>query len=218
MNIWRQNIINFLVLGLLPIYILIHIFIISEPLGQEAISDSGYISIITLTFIGCTLLALVTLIPNKELSHSKLTIMAIIYVILIYFLREADFHRLFTLEHITKAKFYTAVAVPFWQKILVGFITLLFVFSFTYLLIKYIRIIWKKFREFEPWAIALILWFSTLLFSQICDKSRLNDIYAGRVIEECSECFASIFIFLAVIQGIPMLFTNNTSAKTSVDE
>ena len=218
MNRYRQNLINFAVLGLLPIYILIHIFLIPESVGIEAISDSGHVSIITLALIGSTLLSLVTLIVNKELSHLKFTLIAMAYVVLIYFLRELDFHRLFTLEHITKAKFYTALAVPLWQKILVGLITAFFILCFSYLLIKYTTFIWKKFREYEPWAVAIVLWFLILLFSQLCDKSSLNDFYEGRAIEESSECFAAIFAFLALIQAMPKLFMSKSCEETPVQE
>ena len=212
---WNPNLINLVILSLLPIYIVIHAYLLPDSLSYAGIEDAGFISFITLTFLACTLLALITLVPNKTLTSSRLTIIAIIYVIFIYLLREADFHRLFTLEHVTRTKFYTMQGVPLWQKFFAALIFLLLILCLVYLLIKYSRIVWKNFREFEPWAVSIILWFFVLLLSQLSDKSGLNDIHIGRVIEECSECWAAIFIYLAVIQAIPMLFINGSTNPTS---
>ena len=210
MIIWRDNKINLTILVLLPVYILAHLFMIPEEIGHKAISDSGFLSIITMTLIACAFLTLATLIVNKRLSQVKLALMAAAYVLLIYLLREADFHRLFTLEHVTKAKFYTSLAIPLWQKIVVGVISTIFVISFVYLIIRYSSILWKGLCQSQTWAVALVLCILTLVLSQLCDKSSLNSFYAGRVVEECLECFASVFIFLASVQGIPLLITANT--------
>ena len=213
---WTTNLVNLVILGLLPVYIIIHAYILPASLSYSGISDPGFISIITLTFLACSFLALLTLMSNRELKSSRLTIMALTYVILIYFLREADFHRLFTLEHVTRGKYYTMQSVPLWERIFAALVLLLLVLCIVYLLIKYSQIIWKNLRQSEPWAVSVFLWFFVLFISQLSDKSGLNDIHAGRVVEECSECWAAIFIFLAVIQVIPMLFTHKPlPGKTS---
>ena len=208
---WTTNLVNLVILGLLPVYIVIHAYLLPDSLSYSGISDPGFISIITLTFLACSLLALVTLMSNKKLKSARLTIMALAYVIFIYFLREADFHRLFTLEHVTRGKYYTMQSVPLWERLFAALVLLLLVICIVYLLIKYSRITWKKFRLFEPWSVSVFLWFIVLFISQLSDKSGLNDIHVGRVVEECSECWAAIFIFLAVIQVTPMLFTHELS-------
>lgn len=203
---WTTNLVNLVILGLLPVYIVIHAYLLPDSLSYSGISDPGFISIITLTFLACSLLALLTLMSNIKLKSSRLTIMALAYAIFIYFLREADFHRLFTLEHVTRGKFYTMQSVPLWERIFAALVLLLLALCIVYLLIKYSQKTWKNFRLSEPWAVSVFLWFIVLFISQLSDKSGFNDIHVGRVVEECSECWAAIFIFLAVIQVIPMLF------------
>lgn len=204
-NSCSSNLVNFLLLSLLPISIMAHAFWLPSSVSGPAISDSGYVSIITLTFLACSFVALLTLVFNTNLTSSKLTTGAAAYAIAIYFLREADIHRLLTIEHVTRAKFYTMESVPLWQKLFAAIVFLILIACILYLLIKYSRTFWLKLRSFESWAIALFLWFAVLCISQLCDKSGLNHTHFGRVIEENSECWAAIFLFLTVIQLIPTL-------------
>jgi|GEM_PF-3825198 len=50
-------------------------------------------------------------------THKKVVTIGLAYVVLIYFLREADFHRLFTPEHITRGVFYASKDVPLLHKL-----------------------------------------------------------------------------------------------------
>lgn len=204
-NGWTANLINFLILVLLPTYIGVHAYLLPPSLSAGGIADAGFISIITLTFLACALVTLLTLIFNTHLGSSKLTAIATAYVVLIYFLREADLHRLLTIEHVTRGKFYTMASVPLWQKLIAALVFILLAGFMLYLLFKYTRLIWHKVRAFEPWAVAFFLWFIVLFISQLSDKSGLNHTHIGRIFEECSECWAAIFIFLAIIQIIPTL-------------
>ena len=210
-----NNLVNLLVLALLPISILMHAFWLPGAISIPAISDAGYMSVITLTFLACVFVALLTLIFNNNLASSKFTAIASAYVVLIYFLREADIHRLLTIEHVTRPKFYSMESVPLWQKAFAAAVFVLLAICLLYLLIKYIRVIWKNLREFESWAVALLLWFVVLFISQLCDKSRLNHTHAGRAIEENSECWAAIFLFLVVIQLIPTLTLRNSQTSSA---
>ena len=210
-----NNLVNLLILALLPFSILLHAFWLPSSISSPAISDAGYMSIITLSFLACVFVTLLTLIFNCNLTLSKLTAIASAYVVLIYFLREADIHRLLTIEHVTRPKFYTMQSVPLWQKAFAAAAFILLAICLLYLLIKYIRVIWQKFRKFEPWAVAFFLWFTVLFISQLCDKSGLNHTHVGRVIEENSECWAAIFLFLVVVQLIPTLTPHNSLALQS---
>lgn len=204
-----NNLVNFLILGLLPFSILLHAFWLPKSVSIPAISDAGYVSIITLTFLACAFIAILTLAFNPNFGSSKFTAIASAYLILIYFMREADLHRLLTIEHVTRPKFYTMQSVPIWQKVIAAAIFIILALFILYLLFKYFGTIWRKFREFESWAIALFLWFTVLFISQLCDKSGLNHTHIGRVIEENSECWAAIFLFLAVVQLIPTIHSPN---------
>ena len=65
---WSSNYINILLLALLPIYIIVHANILPAAISRTGIADAGYISIITLTFVGCAILSLLILIFNTELE------------------------------------------------------------------------------------------------------------------------------------------------------
>lgn len=219
-NGWTANLTNLFILAMLPIYIAVHTYFLPPSLSAGGIADAGFVSIITLTFLAGVFVTLLTLIFNTHFASSKLTTIAVTYLVVIYFLREADFHRLFTIEHVTRGKFYTMPDVPFWHKTIAALVFLILAAVLVYLLFKYTLLIWKKVRACEPWAVALLLWFAVLSISQLCDKSGLNDTHVGRVIEECSECWAAIFIFLTTIQIIPTLtlHTPIRQETTQLDE
>jgi len=210
---WPSNFINILLLVLLPIYIIVHAKLLPAGISGAGIADAGYISIITLTFVGCAILTLLILIFNTELDVPKLTAAALAYALFIYLLREADVHRLFTLEHVTRGKFYSMPEVPLWQKILAAAVFILLAACLVYLLIKYVRSLWSKLRNLEPWVLALSLWFVVLVISQLCDRSGLNRTHVGRVIEECCECWAAMYLFLSMIQCIPGLKLRTSSGE-----
>ncbi len=211
---WSSNFINILILALLPIFIIVHAYLLPEAISGAAIADAGYISIITLTFVTCAFLSLLILIFNTELDISKLTATTSAYILLIYFLREADVHRLFTLEHVTRPKFYLMPEVPIWQKIFAVLVFSLLVVCIVFLLVKYIRSLWRKFRKLEPWVLALFFWFIVLVISQLCDRSDLNHTHIGRIIEECCECWAAMYLFLSVLQCIPSLNKHESAHHT----
>ena len=202
---WSSNFVNILLLAMLPIYIFVHAKLLPASISGSGITDAGYISIITLTFVGCAILSLLILIFNTELDTPKLTAAAAAYILFIYLLREADVHRLFTLEHVTRGKFYLMPEVPLWQKICATAVFILLAACILFLLIKYIRNLWRRLRKLEPWVLALFFWFIVLVISQLCDRSGLNHTHFGRIIEECSECWAAMFLFLSVQQCIPSL-------------
>ncbi len=205
-NGWIANLVNLLILALLPIYIGVHTYFLPASLSIDSIAESGFVSIITLTFIAAVFITLLTLIFNPLfLDTSRLTAAASSYVVLIYFLHEANMHRVLNIEYITQGKFYTMENVPMWQKTIAALVLVLLAIFLIYLLFKYARLIWAKIRAFEPWAVAFFLWFVVLFISQLSDKSGLNHMHIGRVIKECCECWGAIFIFLATIQIIPTL-------------
>lgn len=202
-----------MLLALLPIYIFVHAKLLPTSISAAGIADAGYISIITLTFVGCAILTLLILIFNTEFVIPIVTAAAAAYALFIYLLREADVHRLFTLEHVTRGKFYTMPEVPIWQKIFAAAVFIILAACILYLLLKYTRSLWSKLRKLEPWVLALLLWFVVLVISQLCDRSDLNHTNFGRVIEECCECWAAMYLFLSVVQSIPGLKTINNGQQ-----
>ena len=199
------NRINFFWIALVATYILVHIFLIPHPWGKNAISDAGIFSILTIALASIALIRL--LITTRQIPDSaiKLSLYALAYIILIYILREADFHRLFTDEHITRDKFYTDPNIDLKQKILAGIPMALFFLCFFYVLIKYAKFVFTRVLKLQPWAISVFLWGITIVASQALDKSSLNEVYVGRAIEELLEFCAAGYLMLAVFLSTNML-------------
>ena len=199
------NRVNFLWIALVATYTLIHIFLVPQQWGKNAISDTGIFSILTIVIASIALLRL--FITTRQIPDSaiKFSLYALTYIILIYILREADFHRLFTDEHITRDKFYTDPNIDLNQKILGGIPMALFFFCFFYVLVRHAKFVATRVLKFQPWAIAVFLWGATIVTSQVLDKSSLNEIYFGRVMEEMLEFCAAGYLLLAVFLSTSVL-------------
>ena len=105
---------------LVIVYTLAHLFILSKQWGERAISDTGLFSILTILIVSIALIRLLLTTHRISNPNIKLPLYVLAYIILIYILREADFHRLFTDEHITRDKFYTDPNIDIKQKLLGG--------------------------------------------------------------------------------------------------
>ena len=81
----------------------------------------------------------------------------------------------------------------------------LFFICFLGLIFTYTKLILSSLRHAIPWAVALFFWGTTFFLSQLSDKSDLNDIYVGRVIEETLELCASGYVLLTVILSLPYI-------------
>ncbi len=188
-------------MALVVAYTPVHIFLVPHPWSKNAISDSGIFSILTIALVSLALVRL--FIATRQIPDSaiKFSLYALLYIILIYILREADFHRLFTDEHITRDKFYTDPEIDIKQKILAGIPMAIFFLCFFYILFRYTKFVVSRILKLHPWAISVFLWGITIVASQVIDKSYLNDVHTGRVIEEmlefCAAGYAMIAVFLS---------------------
>lgn len=199
------NLVNIFVFVMLPIYISIHVLLLPYSVGTLGVNDPGFISIMTLTVEGCLFVTLLTILFNPQLNVSRLTVVMLTYIAALYFFREADFHKLFTEIHVTRAQYFALPNVPWWHKLLIALMYVFLFGSLYYLLRNYARLVWRKVSEFEPWAVAMFLWFFLLLTSQASDRLGFNHIYYAKATEEISECWAALFLLLAAIQIIPSL-------------
>ena len=143
-NRWTSNFVNLLVLSLLPVGIVFHAFVLPPAISVAGITDSGFVSIVTLSFIVSAFIVILTLIFNTQFAISKLAACAGAYCVLIYFMREADFHRLFTIEHVTRWEFYFMGIVPVWQKFVAILVFTILALSIIYLLAEYAKFVWEK--------------------------------------------------------------------------
>ena len=181
--------------------------------GEQAISDQGIFSVLTILFASIALIWLLRTTQSITVPSIKFPLYVLAYIILIYILREADFHRLFTDEHITRDKFYTDPTIDIKQKLLGGIPLAIFFICFFYILIRYTKLLLTNLRKLQPWAIAAFLWGTTIFLSQVMDKSAFNETYYGRVIEELLEFCAAGYLLLAVLFATKSLITFS-SAKS----
>lgn len=207
----KTNRINIYWLTLVTAYTPAHLFILSQQWGERAISDTGIFSILTIIIASIALLRLLLTTHQISKLNIKIPLYALAYIILIYILREADFHRLFTDEHITRDKFYTDPNIDIKQKLLGGIPLGIFFVCFFYMLIRYAKLITTKLLQLQPWAIAAFLWGATIFLSQVADKSALNNIYYGRVIEEMLEFCAAGYLLIAVFLSTTTLINFDRS-------
>ena len=187
------------------VYMLVHILLIPQQLGEQAISDKGVISILTILFASIALIRLILTINSISAKSLRVPLYMLAYIILIYILREADFHRLFTDEHITKDKFYTDPDIDIKQKLIGGIPLGIFFICFFYVLIRYFKLTLIHLKQLRPWAVATFLWVTTIFISQVIDKSSLNYIYNGRVLEELLEFCAAGYMLIAVLFSTKLL-------------
>ena len=190
---------------IVAIYTIAHIFLLPSSWGEKSISDAGLFSYLTLLLLAVSLFLVLKSARMPLEFKYKCYLYSLAYVILIYILREADFHRLFTDEHVTRGKFYTDPNISLQQKILGGVPLMLFAITFITLVIRFAKITFSNLRVATPWAVAAFLWGTTFFFSQLADKSHLNDVYYGRVIEEMLELGAAGYVLLAVIASISLI-------------
>jgi hypothetical protein len=187
------------------LYSLVHVFLLPEEFGRQAIEDSGLFSWLTILLALAAMIIILRHAGSETSNAAKLSLYATAYVILIYALREADFHRLFTEEHVTKLKFYRHPDIAMVQKLLAGIPMFLLLGCFFYLVIRYTGTVFSGLLKKSPWAVSLVLWGATIFVSQLFDKSDFNNTYRGRVVEELMEFCAAGFMLISATIGIASL-------------
>jgi hypothetical protein len=207
-NTNSSNKTNVVLALLFPVYILFHTSVLPRSVALNAITDEGFVSILTLGFIAGTLAIVIYVLAAGDGKNNKVLTVALPYTVLIYFLREADFHRLFTPIHVTRWAFYASEDVPSLHKSIAAVILILFMISFLFIVSKYFRIILKQARKSEPWAVSLMLWAITLFASQLCDRLSIKLPGHGGVLEESLELWAAIYAFVAALTWMRLWKTN----------
>ena len=161
------------------------------------LADDGLIQILTAgvliaAFAVCLQRALRKIAP--VLKWTQLS-----YLLFIYAMREMDFHRLFTQEHISRLKLYTG-PYPLYEKIMGGAIVLFTLIVLLHFILSNLRFYWEQLKKKQSWAIHVIGWAVLLIGSQILDKSRWHGLLTEVVVEENLEFAAAIMIFLIVLK------------------
>ncbi|MHC4138476.1 MAG: hypothetical protein ACYSR1_01230 [Planctomycetota bacterium] len=160
--------------------------------------DTGVMSVLNMILILTVwVLILLHFINNPE---QRLHWFCWLYIVQVYLFREADFHRAFFDEHVTRPSFYTMAQIPLWQKIIGGVIMSGFFATSIYTFLSNARRFMAALVIREPWAISLVLWFVFLLLSQVYDKTLgyENPNWKLSSIEEMLEVTAALYAVSAI--------------------
>ena len=114
---------------------------------------------------------------------------------LIYLMREMDFHRIFTSVHVTRIQLYTG-SNPLPEKIIGGAIMLAAIGLIAHFIITNMPVFWKKLKAKEPLARNIMTWGILLFVSQYFNKPKLMPKGPLRhVLEESMELSAALLMF-----------------------
>lgn len=201
--------------GWTPVYITSSVIIIiiaalcavDEHWASAMIKDDGLIQIMTviLLFSG-SLIALLHVI-NKTLPRVKWAELA--YLLLIYCMREMDFHRLFTSEHVSRLKLYKG-PFPLKEKLIGGAVMITIIVVLLHFAATNLPTFWRNLKDKSPWARYVVVWAILLFGAQIMDKSRIFRGLYEQITEETFELGAAmmvIFILLSFPPGLKKLLT-----------
>ena len=179
-------------------YGLLHYTVMPLPWANDSLTDTGIFSILTISLQTFSLFLMVVAALRMNQRYLKYLLFALSFILLIYVLREADFHRLFTDGRVTEFEFYTDNTVHLPQKLIGGTVMLTFILSVAAVLLLYGKFVIQHIIQKKPWAITLILWFVSLFLSQVADKTVLNHLYWGQIVEELLELCAAGYMVIVV--------------------
>ena len=179
-------------------YGLLHYTVMPLPWANDSLTDTGIFSILTISLQTFSLFLMVMTALRMNQRYLKYLLFALSFILLIYVLREADCHRLFTDGRVTEFEFYTDNTVDLTQKLIGGTVMLTFILTVIVLLLLYGKFAIQHIIQKKPWAITLIFWFVSLFLSQVADKTDLNHLYWGQIVEELLELCAAGYMLIAV--------------------
>ncbi len=172
---------------------------IDQGVADELLGDSGLIQSLTAGFLLAG--ALICLQRASRKASPVFKWAEATFLLVIYALREMDFHRRFTIEHVSNKKFYIGPD-PTLAKVIASAIVLLTVLVLIHLTVSNMRYFFEQIRKRRLWAIQVILWAILLFGSQILDKAwRTGEyLFLEHIIEENMEFAASIFAFMIPLE------------------
>ncbi len=198
----RKNTVNIIIVIFMINYYFIHCFCFQEGFARNALEDNGWMSVFNI-FVIMSVQAITVwhfCITRKLLN--KIGFFSLFYVLQIYILREADFHRLFTAKNVDNIKFYTSDEIPLSVKFIAAIIFFPFFIFFAYLILMYGITMIKEFFKGTPWAVAFGFWGLFLVISQILDRSKFFNYSKNwriKGIEEMFEVTAALLALSAII-------------------
>ncbi len=187
-----------------PVYITVcaiaSISIGLAPLGHDIvrpmIRDSGLIQATT-AFLLCisVVLVLSRVIVKQQPVLKWIEASCILGV---YAMRELDFHRMFTTEHVTRLKLYTG-PFPLEEKLIGATIWLLFFAAVIHFCVTNVPPWIHDLKRKVPRAWYIIVWALLLTGSQILDKPRFIRGWKTTLVEETMELGAAMLMIFIVL-------------------
>lgn len=183
------------------------IFNIDETTARSMLKDDGLVQILTATVLIASCFLCLQRALRKIPPAFKWAELS--YLLLIYAMREMDFHRLFTEEHVSRWKLY-AGPFPLHEKIIGGVVVLLTLIVMLHFIGSNLRHYWRSLKERQSWAVHVIVWAVLLFSSQMLDKSRWHGIFVEVTLEENMEFGAAIMILMILIT-YPLKFSHSSA-------
>ena len=171
-------------------------FNIDETTARSMLKDDGLVQILTATVLIASCFLCLKRALRKIPPAFKWAELS--YLLLIYAMREMDFHRLFTEEHVSRWKLY-AGPFPLQDKIIGGVVVLFTIVVMLYFFGRNFRHFWNSLKAKQSWAVHVIVWAALLFSSQMLDKSRWHGIFTEVALEENLEFGAAIMIFMVLL-------------------
>ena len=190
---WMPTYVTLLIMGTF----ILAMYSINQTTALSMMNDDGLVQILTAftliaSCIFCLQRALRKISPAFKWGQLS-------YLLLIYAMREMDFHRLFTEEHVSRWKLY-AGPFPLQDKIIGGVVVLLTLVVMVYFIGSNFRYFWKSLKTMQSWAVHVIIWAVLLFSSQMLDKSRWHGVFFEVTLEENMEFGAAIMIFMVLLK------------------
>jgi hypothetical protein len=186
-------------LAFMAAYFVFHRLVLPVELGMHGIHDIGWVSWFTMAAQGSALVLILLQVRKVGTARGRAILAVLAYITLIYLLREADFHRLFTDEHVTRGRFYLDASISIVQRLLAAMVMFPFFACALFVLGRYALPVLRALRAREPWAVCLTLWGTALFGSQVADKTLSG--YPGALIEEGLEATAAALALLTVLHA-----------------
>ncbi len=198
---WMPTYITLLIMGIF----ILAMFNIDQTTARLMLKDDGLVQILTAVVLIASCLLCLQRALRKIPPAFKWAELS--YLLLIYTMREMDFHRLFTEEHVSRWKLY-AGPFPLHEKIIGGVVVLLTLIVMLHFIGSNLPIFWRSLKKKQSWAVHVIFWAVLLFSSQMLDKSRWHGIFVEVALEENLEFGAAIMILMILIT-YPLKLSHN---------
>lgn len=175
----------------------IALYCIDRTMAHDMLSDAGPIQ--TLTAVALFAGAALCLLRAMRKTPPVFKWAELSFLLVIYALREMDFHDRFTEGHLSNWKFYVG-SDPLSARIIGGVIILLTGIAMLHFLLSNARFFFEQLKNKRSWAIHVIAWAVLLFGSQILDRSAWREMFFEHVLEENMEFAAAIMLFLVVLK------------------